>query len=114
MKNYIFAALISFLSCTVVVAQESTKRILPIALQCDNVENMFSLIKDYGEQPLFMGNGMITLLDGQIVQGGTMFFVNQETGTWSMVTLFADGTSCMTQLGTGFSPYSQGTVAINE
>jgi len=35
-----------------------------------------------------------------------MFFVNQDTGTWSLMMLYGDGTACMTAIGTEFKPYT--------
>ena len=35
-----------------------------------------------------------------------MMFVNQDTGTWSLITLYPDGTGCMVATGRDFEPYS--------
>ena len=111
------AILVSFLlaiASTSFAQETTTPKILPVGVQCDDIETMFSTIAKYDEKPLFTGNGMLTLLNGQVVQGGVMFFVNQNTGSFSYVQVFGDGMSCMLSIGGEFSPYSQGMVANRE
>ena len=35
-----------------------------------------------------------------------MYFVNQETGSWSLVALFKDGIACLVANGRAFEPYN--------
>lgn len=63
-------------------------------------------MKKYGEEALFVGNGLTIAQDGTPFTGGTMFLVNQDTGTWSLITLYQDGTACLSAAGTDFDPFS--------
>lgn len=99
-----FAMWISVLAPTA-FAQESTQF---ISMQpCDNVGTMAAKVTaDYGEKPLFSGDGnQLNAQDGEWYRSSTMFFVNQETGTWSLISLYPNGTACMVAAGIGFEPY---------
>jgi len=74
---------------------------------CDQLPNMINTIAKYKEDLLFIGDGMtFSAQTGRPNNGGMMFFVNQDTGTWSMLQLFADGMSCMIMNGRAFEPYT--------
>mgnify|MGYP001570089228 CR=1 FL=1 len=74
---------------------------------CDVLPKMMDVIKGYEEDLLFLGEGMsFAAQSGKGFMGGMMFFTNQETGTWSMLQLFGDGTACLVMNGRGFVPYS--------
>ena len=73
---------------------------------CDVLPVMLEVIKGYKEDLLFMGEGMsFAASTGQGFMGGMMFFTNQETGTWSMLQLYGDGTACLVMNGRNFAPY---------
>jgi hypothetical protein len=67
---------------------------------------MFEDIDQFGETPLFTGAGVTFTLDSQPVVGGMMLFVNQDTGTWSLVSFYDDGMSCLVTVGREFEPYA--------
>ena len=74
---------------------------------CDVLPKMMDIIKGYKEDLLFMGEGMsFAAQSGQGFMGGMMFFTNQESGTWSMLQLYGDGTACLVMNGRKFVPYS--------
>ena len=75
---------------------------------CDNVITMTDLVVGkYREQPLFKAMGLqFSAQDGKAYAGSMMMFVNQDTGTWSLITLYPDGTGCMVATGREFEPYS--------
>tara|TARA_B110000977_G_C10899331_1_gene424604 strand:- start:47 stop:439 length:393 start_codon:yes stop_codon:yes gene_type:complete len=74
---------------------------------CDPLPNMIETIAKYKEDLLFIGDGMtFSAQTGQPNNGGMMFFVNQDTGTWSMLQLFGDGMSCMIMNGKSFKPFT--------
>lgn len=75
---------------------------------CDNVITMTDLVVGkYKEQPLFKAMGLqFSAQDGKAYAGSMMMFVNQDTGTWSLITLYPDGTGCMVATGREFEPYS--------
>ena len=73
---------------------------------CDGLPKMMDVIKGYEEDLLFLGEGMsFAAQSGQGFMGGMMFFTNQETGTWSMLQLYGDGTACLVMNGRNFAPY---------
>ena len=74
---------------------------------CDVLPNMLEVVKGYKEELLFLGEGMsFAAQSGQGFMGGMMFFTNQESGTWSMLQLYGDGTACLVINGRNFVPYS--------
>jgi hypothetical protein len=78
-----------------------------VRLECMPLPKMLeNTMEKYGEEALFIGRGLSVALDGTPYTGGTMFLVNQDTGTWSLVTLYQDGTACLTGAGTDFEPFS--------
>ena len=73
---------------------------------CDVLPVMLEVIKGYKEDLLFMGEGMsFAAQSGKGFMGGMMFFTNQESGTWSMLQLYGDGTACLVMNGRNFAPY---------
>jgi len=99
-----FAMWISVLAPTA-FAQESIQFVSN--QPCDNVVTMARKVTtEYNEKPLFSGD--ITQLNAQDdnwYRSSTMLFVNQETSTWSLISLYPDGTSCMVAAGINFAPY---------
>lgn len=82
---------------------------------CDNPFTMTNLIiNEYGEQPLFTGQGLQFHVNGQAYASDMMYFVNQETGSWSLVSLYPDGTACMVANGRNFSPYNGPVIGKKE
>lgn len=59
----------------------------------------------YGETPLFSLETTTITAQGQPVQGASLFFVNQTSGTWTMLTMYRDGTACVSAAGIDFEPY---------
>ena len=88
------------------IAQEEDKFLLT-RQGCDPFSEVVELVTGkYGETPLFVGEGLQFGIQGQTYTGGMMFLVNQDTGSWSLVHLYGDGTACVTAVGTQFEPYS--------
>ena len=74
--------------------------------QCDDVIKMMDTIAKYTENPLFEAQTITqSATNGQWYQGKSMMFVNWETGSYSFVTLYPDGTACMQAIGKEFQPY---------
>ena len=103
MKKLFSVLLVVFYS-TQSLAQES--KMMMTRQICDPVELMMQTIIKYNEQPLFSTSTLTQHVSGEWFEGETMFFVNQDTGTYSMITLYADGTACMQAVGTNFEPYT--------
>lgn len=72
---------------------------------CDSVISLMMTIEKYREEPLFEANTISQNANGQWYEGKSMMFVNWETGTYSFVTLYPDGTGCMQAIGKEFKPY---------
>ena len=87
--------------------QEQSKRFVTTQA-CDPVIKMSDIVMNkYGETPLFQGEGIqFAAPTGQPYKSAMMFFVNQDSGTWSLVSLYPDGTACMVANGRDFEPYS--------
>ena len=101
-------AFILCLAAPIVSAQEPPQDKRFFAMQsCDNPLTMTDLImRKYGEQPLFRGQGMQFHWNGQMYTSDMMYFVNQQTGSWSLVALYKDGVACMIANGRNFEPYN--------
>ena len=103
-----FAVGISLFATTALAQeQEQSKRFITTQA-CDPVLKMSDVVMNkYGEQPLFQGEGIqFAAPTGQPYKSAMMFFVNQDSGTWSLVSLYEDGTACMVANGRDFEPYS--------
>ena len=86
--------------------EQNTAKTFITKQPCDVLPKMMDIIKGYKEDLLFMGEGMsFAAQSGQGFMGGMMFFTNQDTGTWSMLQLYGDGTACLVINGRGFAPY---------
>ena len=72
---------------------------------CEPVGMLMNNIAKYEEEPLFEARTILQHVNGEWYEGKSMMFVNQTTGTYSLVTLYPDGTACMTAVGIEFRPY---------
>jgi len=75
---------------------------------CDSAEVMAdTIVNNYGEQPLIIAEGnQLSARTGEWYASSMMYFVNQDSGTWSLMSLYADGTGCIVAAGTKFEPYT--------
>ena len=72
---------------------------MPFAVAADTVAQ-------YNETILFTGNLLTFSAQGNDpAMGRLMFTTNQDTGTYSVIQLFADGTACLIGSGSAFEPY---------
>ena len=103
-----FAVGISLLAPAAFAQEQNTTKTFITTQACDPVVKMSDLVMNkYGEQPLFRGEGLqFSAQNGQPYRSSMMFFVNQDSGTWSLVSLYEDGTACMVANGKEFEPYS--------
>ena len=102
------AVSISLLASTAFAQEQNQSKRFITTQACDPVVKMSDIVMNkYGEQPLFQGEGIqFAAPTGQPFTSAMMFFVNQETGSWSMLQLFADGMACMVMNGRKFQPYT--------
>ena len=102
------AVSISLLATTAFAQEQNQGKRFITTQACDPVAKMSDIVMNkYGETPLFQGEGIqFAAPTGQPYNSAMMFFVNQDSGTWSLVSLYADGTACMVANGRTFEPYS--------
>lgn len=68
-------------------------------------------MNDYNEKPLFLGNSYLPLANftaGRVdaLEGVMITYVNQDTGTFTNVIVFEDGSGCEFSFGTEFTPFA--------
>jgi len=88
-----------------ILAQSNEKMFITTQF-CGPWEDVMNTPKKYKEAMLFTGTGVQFATNNmQPYTGGMFFFVNQDTGTWSIVNVYGDGMACMAQTGKEFKPY---------
>jgi|TARA_B110000908_G_scaffold166871_1_gene218775 hypothetical protein len=82
---------------------------------CAPFSEMLKTPAKYGESMLFTGTGLQFGAQGtQPFTGGMFFFTNQDTGTWTMLSVYGDGMACMVANGREFAPYVGGQPHFNQ
>jgi hypothetical protein len=105
MKQLILS-IVFVLTASTALAQQQPK-VFITQQPCDAFDEMFTTLGNYEEQLLFTGEVMqFAAPSGQPYTSGMFFFVNQDTGTWSLLSLYGDGTACMIANGSNFKPYA--------
>lgn len=98
--------LVCFALVTAVFAQSIEKKYFVTRQECQDARTvMEKLVNKYNESALFTGQTIQFDPNGTPYTGGGMFLVNQDTGTWTLITLYADGSACVTAVGNEFEPY---------
>lgn len=97
-------ALVAATLATASNAQELSLKRFYTVQDCGEQFRMFDYSAEIGEQPLFIGTSTMVGIEGEYYNGSMMFTVNQDTGTWTMFTQYADGTVCITAFGDFFEP----------
>lgn len=95
-------------------AQDTNKEnysLLYTSHSCDTYQNIAAWIEsEFKEQLLFRGIGTAVYEDPQSygeLDGVMQYFVNQDTGTWTMVYVFDIERTCIMASGVNFQPYSE-------
>lgn len=74
---------------------------------CDTFKIVSQEVESFGETILF--NGEVTQLmagpDGTFMKSQFVFTTNQDTGTWSLISLFPNMWACTIASGDNFKPY---------
>jgi len=104
MKQLILS-IVFVLAASTVVAQQQPKMFIT-QQPCNSYSEIIQTLQQYDEQPLFSGTGMTIGQGGQAFTGGMFFFVNQDSGTWTMINVYSDGMACLVNNGTDFEPYT--------
>lgn len=118
MRGLFLAALAMFLA-TAVHSQtpndgtqpEDEIKFFMAAQACANANTVFQSMQQYQEQPLLSGLGNLRHISGTVFSSNIVLFVNQDTGTWSLVALYEDFTACIVAEGSEFEPYVRDTIA---
>lgn len=101
----ILASLLALLPLTV-QAQDTETKFFTALQVCAPFDVAFETAMEKGETLLFKGAaGVMSAQDGELYSSQMFFFVNQETGNWSVVGVYGDGTACLLTNGVGFTPY---------
>ena len=74
---------------------------------CGPWQHVANRLKEYNEDILFTTDGIQISLQNKSVKSGMLFQVNQDTSTWSLVSIYPDGIACVVATGTDFRPYSK-------
>lgn len=100
-------SMLFLLSASAVSAQNY---LYPAEMPCISYENSIEFSNDYGETVLFRGVGYQDWFNIESQEYGMSpyileFRVNQDSGSYSIVQVYADGTSCLMGTGTDFEPH---------
>lgn len=106
MRTLITSVVLSLMPYAV-YAQEEKPKVFYAMQGCGYWENIAIGLSKYQEKVLFTGNMTQVHASGTPYEGGMMMQVNQDTGTWSLISIWGDGTACVVAAGTGFEPYSR-------
>lgn len=72
--------------------------------QCGTPMDQFETSISFGEEILFEGSSVVFGIEGVPFIGGMLFTVNQNTGTWTLFSVYGDGTVCTVAFGEDFAP----------
>ena len=87
-------------------AQEDTTKWFYTKQECMPIQQFMEVTAGrYGESALFTGEGVTIGADGNPYTGGVMLLVNQNTGTWTMGTMYGNNYVCIQGAGTQFEPF---------
>lgn len=78
---------------------------LPTFIDCGPYDAILGIVQgQYGEQPFALFESFIQIPNGQIITGPSALYVNQQTGTWSIVVEIQSSGLCIVQMGKNFGP----------
>lgn len=112
MRQTLMAVILTIASFGVAYAQDGKKPTGDIPTiftrsPCDTLQKLEEqTIGKYDEPLLFIGTGLtFSATTGQPLRGGMAFYVNQDSGSWTLLQIFPDGMACMIMNGATFQPY---------
>jgi hypothetical protein len=106
--NAFIAGILVLLPATVLSQEQETKFFLTTQPCAPVIQMTNTVMNKYGEKPLHSGRGMQrSSSDSKEYWSSMMFFVNQDSGTWTLVSLYDDGTACLVANGQDFKPYTR-------
>lgn len=72
---------------------------------CAPIQEFVFQTQQYEEETLFKGMTLQRHISGQSVWSSMVFTVNQDTGTWSLISLYDNGYACLVANGSKFEPF---------
>jgi len=101
--------IIAVLTLILIALPANAKQMKFIGVQdCGPVKQITqNTVVNWGEKPLIRAQGVQFGPEGTKYESAMMYFVNQDTGTWSLIALYPDSVACVIAAGTKFTPYSQ-------
>lgn len=73
--------------------------------QCMPMLDMVGIVETYQEEILFTTLGVQFDTQGNPYDSVMLFTVNQDSGTWSLISIYADGMNCVVASGGNFEPF---------
>jgi hypothetical protein len=101
--------IIAVLTLILIALPANAKQMKFIGVQdCGPVKKITqNTVVNWGEKPLIRAQGVQFGPEGTKYESAMMYFVNQSTGTWSLLALYPDSIACVIAAGTKFTPYSE-------
>ena len=101
--------IIAVLTLILIALPANAKQMKFIGVQdCGPVKQITqNTVVNWGEKPLIRAQGVQWGPKGDKYEIAMMYFVNQSTGTWSLIALYPDSIACVIAAGTKFTPYSE-------
>ena len=93
-----------FVSVTTVAHSQNLENFYTVQT-CAPIMQMIVEASSLGETILFEGSSVQFHFTERIVEGGMLFTVNQETGSWSLINVYGDGIACLAASGENFQPF---------
>jgi hypothetical protein len=98
MKKVLLTILTLFLPASAYAAV-----VLPTTQVCYGMEEAATITAKYKEDVLFSGASAQFASDGSLLSGVMLFTVNQETGSWTLITVY-ESQYCFVVAGQKFTP----------
>jgi len=100
---------IAVLTLIIIALPANAKQMAALSVQdCGPVKQITqNTVVNWGEKPLIRAQGVQWGPKGDKYESAMMYFVNQSTGTWSLIALYPDSIACVIAAGTKFTPYSE-------
>jgi hypothetical protein len=111
MKEILYSVALALVAGTSIAQDTEPTRTTFLSVNfCSDYDTIVvDLLNNYNETLLFHGEGVTTHMNVNDVStdlvSHTQVFVNQTTGTWSLVQVYNGGITCYLTGGTRFEPY---------
>lgn len=80
----------------------------PALYDCGPTQEVIAIVTGkYGEQPMVVGMGLIQIPDGRMLRAPVLVYFNQASKSFSFISHFENGFSCIMTSGQGLQPASR-------